>query len=265
MRTKLTTRPSSLQDDGTLNLHVPHSWSELTQDQLRYALFLLTQGWEEWQVRTYLFARFAGIDVLNEKKDGWLCEVETDKGKKTRFFLELWQIRSFCEAFDYVFDGNGADNRLESIGLYKAADVELYDYPFEYYLIADNYFQQYMMSDKSNEEPLKELARYLYLDSEGKSPDRIECTVPELMGVFLWYVRIKHNFSEKFPHLFKPAAEGGEDYDMVGAMNAQIRALTGGDITKEEIIRKADVWRALTELEAKAREAEELNKRLKKS
>lgn len=52
---------------------------------------------------------------------------------------------------------------------------------------------------------------------------------------------------------------------MVGAMNAQIRALTGGDITKEEIIRKADVWRALTELDAKAREAEELNKRLKRS
>ena len=52
---------------------------------------------------------------------------------------------------------------------------------------------------------------------------------------------------------------------MEASMNAQIRALTGGDITKEEIIRKANVWRALTELDAKAREAEELNKKLKKS
>ena len=52
---------------------------------------------------------------------------------------------------------------------------------------------------------------------------------------------------------------------MEASMNAQIRALTGGDITKEETIRKANVWRALTELDAKAREAEELNKKLKKS
>lgn len=265
MKTKLTTQLSSLQDDGTLNLHVPHSWSELTQEQLRYVLFLLTQGWEEWQTRTYLLARFAGIEVLNEKKDGWLCEVETHGGKKVRFFLELWQVQSFCETFDYIFNGNGADNRLEFIGLFKAVELELYDYPFEYYLMADNYFQQYMMSDKSSEEPLRELARCLYLDGDSKIPDHIECTVPELLGVFLWFVWVKHNFSEKFPHLFKPAGKGGEDYDMVGAMNAQIRALTGGDITKEEIIRKADVWRALTELDAKAREAEELNKKLKKS
>lgn len=109
MRTKLTTRPSSLQDDGTLNLHVPHSWSELTQDQLRYVLILLTQGWEEWHVRTYLFARFAGIRVLNEKKDGWLCEAKTEKGGKVRFFLELWQVQSFCEAFDFVFEDTGAE------------------------------------------------------------------------------------------------------------------------------------------------------------
>ena len=39
-----------------------------------------------------------------------------------------------------------------------------------------------------------------------------------------------------------------------------IRALTGGDITKEERIMKMDTWRALTELDAKAREAEELRK-----
>lgn len=103
MKTKLTTRPSSLDANGTLNLHVPHSWSELTQEQLRYALFLLTQGWEEWQVRTYLFARFAGIDVLNEKKDGWLCEVETDKGKKTRFFLEPVADPKFLRGFRLCF------------------------------------------------------------------------------------------------------------------------------------------------------------------
>lgn len=85
------------------------------------------------------------------------------------------------------------------------------------------------------------------------------------MGVFLWFMFVKDNFSKHFPHLFKPASESGEPYDTRAAMDAQIRALTGGDITKEKQIERSDVWRALTELDAKAREAEELNDKLKTS
>lgn len=262
MKTNLTTRHSSLLEDGSLNLHVPHSWSELTQDQLHYVLYLLTQGWGEWQMRTYLFARFAGIKVLNEKKDGWLCETELADGKTLRFFLQLWQVQSFCEAFDYVFDGMGADNRLDHIGLFKAVDVELHGVAFANYLTADNYFQSFLESDKSDLAPLKAMACCLYLDGNGNEPDNIDCTDAELMGVFLWFMFVKQNFSTSFPHLFKSASDSGESYDRREATDAQIRALTGGDITKEQLIREADVWRALTELDAKAREAEELDKKL---
>lgn len=264
MKTKLTTQPSSLLEDGTLNLHVPHSWAELTQEQLRYVLTLLTQGWSEWQMRTYLFARFAGIKVLKEKKDGWLCETEVEGGKPLRFFLQLWQVQSFCESLDYIFDGKGADNRIDHIGLYKAVDVEMHEVAFANYITADNYFQQFLESDKTDLSPIRAMVCCLYLDGEGKEPDSIECTDAELMGVFLWFMWIKQNFSTSFPHLFKPATSDGGGYDATEAMNAQIRALTGGDITKEEQIRCADVWRALTELDAKAREAEELDKRLNK-
>ena len=41
---------------------------------------------------------------------------------------------------------------------------------------------------------------------------------------------------------------------------SQLRALTGGDITKEEDVLNADTWSALSELNAKAREAEEMNR-----
>ena len=47
-------------------------------------------------------------------------------------------------------------------------------------------------------------------------------------------------------------------------MNTQIRALTGGDITKEREVLCMDCWRALTELDAKAKDYEELNKNTKK-
>lgn len=265
MKTKLMTRPSFLSADGTLNLCAPCSWEELTQEQLRYVLTLLTGEWGgRYEVQTYLFARFTGTKVLKEKKDGWLCQTILNNGKKHRFFLQLWEVQSFCEAFDYVFDGKGAANRLESIDGCKAVDVNLYEVPFIDYIICDNYFQQFLESDRTSDEPLKEMARYLYLDADGKKPESIRCSKAELMGVFLWFTYIKNNFSKSFPHLFKPA-DAAMAYDPVEAMNAQIRALTGGDVTKEEQIKQTDVWRALTELDAKAREADELNQKLKKS
>lgn len=263
MRTRLTTRPSSLQTDGSLQLHAPHAWSELSQRQLCYVLTVLTKRWTEWQMRTFLFSRLCGVKVLNEKKNGWLCETKLENGKKQRFYLQDWQIQSFCKVFDYIFDGGGADNRLEFIGKYKAVDVELHGVAFANYLAADNFFQQFLQSDKTSLEPLREMARCLYLKPNGEEPDKIECTDAELVGVFLWFTFIKGNFSKCFPHLFKPASGGFGEYDPRGAMDSQIRALTGGDITKEAQIEQSDVWRALTELDAKAREAEELNKKLK--
>lgn len=174
-------------------------------------------------------------------------------------------MQNFCETFDYIFNGKGADNRLDFIGPYKAVDVELHEVAFSNYITADNFFQQFLQSDKTNNAPLREMARCLYLKADGKEPDTIDCSEPELMGVFLWFMFVKDNFSKHFPHLFKPASESGEPYDTRAAMDAQIRALTGGDITKEKQIEKSDVWRALTELDAKAREAEELNDKLKAS
>ena len=47
------------------------------------------------------------------------------------------------------------------------------------------------------------------------------------------------------------------------AMNAQIRVLTGGDITKEEAVLSMDTWRALTELDAKAKEVEDIKRQTK--
>ena len=66
-----------------------------------------------------------------------------------------------------------------------------------------------------------------------------------------------------FPFLLKPAGEGesSEIPDMRAVMNAQIRALTGGDITKEKEVMSMDCWRALTELNEKAREQQEFNQK----
>ena len=89
------------------------------------------------------------------------------------------------------------------------------------------------------------------------------------------WASLKQYFAQLFDNFYKPAPTkenggslGGEQVDLFkqlrARINAQIRALTGDDITKEATIMKMDTWRALTELDAKAKEAEEIRKAAQK-
>ena len=75
----------------------------------------------------------------------------------------------------------------------------------------------------------------------------------------------KHVLSALYPRLFVAAGgddDFGDDAPMAQqqreSMNAQIRALTDGDVTKEPQVLATDVHRALTELDAKIRDADTL-------
>ncbi len=88
-----------------------------------------------------------------------------------------------------------------------------------------------------------------------KRPRRFE----NFFSAHSWFTYSKAEFARQFPHFFKPVPNGGGDTDFLKLVNAQIRALTGGDVTKEKEIEQIPCWRALTELNEKAREAEEFN------
>lgn len=82
-------------------------------------------------------------------------------------------------------------------------------------------------------------------------------------------VALKDLFARQFPEFFQPAGSAS-DGNLLGttpssveaSMNAQIRALTKGDVTKEAEVLALDTWRALTELNAQAREYKELNAKM---
>jgi len=82
------------------------------------------------------------------------------------------------------------------------------------------------------------------------------------------------NSIQKICHFFQPVSNASVDdgnmfeqqqtqYEQLqNAVNAQIRALTKGDVTKEQYIRdNVDTWTALAELDASAKESEELNRK----
>ena len=157
--------------------------------------------------------------------------------------------------------------RIARIGKYRALPADFEKVPFEQYLFVDNLFQGYLNTQQ--DELLLQMAQILY------GSDHVKPTKAHLVGIFYWMASLKQYFASLFSNFYKPAPAKGEG-NLLGisqpdiysqlrdSTNAMIRALTGGDITKEERILKMDTWRALTELDAKAKEAEELRKAYKK-
>lgn len=255
--------------DSVLDFRVPTDWHQLSQEQLRYVFFAITLFPPE-KAKTYIFMRLTGIIMKKKIKDGWLCTYRIRWRKKLRFILHDWQVCSFIHQLDFISSPNGNPVRLDNIAGRYAIDAMLHGLSFEDYLCCENHYQGYLFSQ--NMDHLKSLYGFLYKKHPGMKGSLnaffSRSKEYELMSVFLWWGSIKLYFSSMFYHFFQPIhiigdADQPEMPDLMGAMNAQIRALTGGDVTKEKEVLQMDCWRALTELDAKAHDIQELKSRQK--
>ncbi len=256
------TAPSTLSADGVLHLTCPRSWKEMTQEQLRYALHVIGCGmYSSVEGRTLMLLRFTGIEVKKKTPYGWACSLSVGlpdgKHRRHHFFLQSWQVQDMIKQLEFVDGYETFDVRLESIGGFKAVDGLLHRVMFQDYLNMEKYYQGYLAT-KQQRYALG-LARLLYPGGVQTIDDA------EMTNCVMWFSYVKKQFSKSFRHFFKPAPNGGMTIDWVEQMNAQIRALTDGDITKEKAVLEKDCWRALTELDAKAREAEEFRKKYPKA
>jgi hypothetical protein len=226
----------------------------MTQQQLRYVLTLLTTFDDTTVVKTYMLVRFTGV------KPG---------------LLQPWQAQSLIAQFDFIDPFDGMDVRLERIHGCRAVDDILDGYTFGDYLMAEQYYQLALMSGQ--EGMIERLATYLYtrrrrygllwMKSREEHPERLSLTPAEKLGTMRWMAHVKKVFAERWSYFFQRVEGTAEelDIDLMGAMDAQIRALTEGDITREERIKQMPCWRALTELNQKAREAKEFREKYKQS
>ena len=271
LRTLRTHRPTSLAD-GSIDLYAPTSWRKMTQEQLRYVLTLLALFDDLTIVKTYMLVRLTGIHVegftvqtSHDQPESFRCWFRPAWWKPRRWFtLEVWQVQSFIRQFDFIDPFDGMDVRLERIHGCRAVDDILDHYPFGDYLLAEQYYQLAVSSGKP--EMIDKLATFLYVKRNGSHPKRLSLSPAEQMGTLRWFAHVKSVFAERWPYFFRRVNSDIEemDIDLMGAMDAQIRALTEGDITKEETIKMLPCWRALTELNQKAREAKEFHEKYDK-
>ena len=269
----------------TFNISLPTSWEELTDKQLHLVYELFARDLSAAEVKTLCLMKWNRLVVLaslpdkrfiikrdkvadkpNEQRKAGFIAVMAKKLRpkaKEEATLSVRQIQQATTTLDFLESLAPVPVRISKIGRHKAVAADFEKVPFEKFLFVDNLFQGYLNTQE--EQLLQQIAEVLY-DSDKVTPDKAQ-----LVGVFYWMASLKQYFSTQFSNFYKPVStqEGGNllgygSTDLYTKLrdntNVQIRALTGGDITKEATILKMDTWRALTELDAKAKEAEELRK-----
>ena len=265
----------STHKDGTqeFNFKAPSSWAELSENQLRYVLSVMSIHHDRIVIKCYLLARFCGLTVHKYTRTGWKCSVKcgesgengdakTGKVCERVLYISAAEILSLLRNFDFIdkFTDFRPLQRASDV-LLTAVDSMLHDVSFYDYLNIEKNYQLFMLNQE--DKFLSKMAHLMYRTADGSADETAHFEPYELLGVFIWFSSVKEYFAANFPHFFKPAREGGElrRVDILPAMQAQIRALTDGDVTKQQAVYNTDCWAALTELDNKAREAEEFKER----
>lgn len=252
-----------LCDMKVFNIKSPTNWAELTDKQLLMVFHLFACDLSAAEVKSLCLIKWNHLKVLATlPRHRFLI-----KRGKEQVVLKARQIQQATSVLDFLDSFAPMPIRIARIGKHRALPTDFEKVPFEQYLFVDNLFQGYLNTQQ--DELLLQMAQILY------GSDHVKPTKAHLVGIFYWMASLKQYFASLFTNFYKPAPAKGEA-NLLGSSqpdiysqlrdstNAMIRALTGGDITKEERILKMDTWRALTELDAKAKEAEELRKAYKK-
>ncbi len=239
---------------ATLDLTLPRSWSDLDDSRLRYAYALKHAGLHTpGEIRALCLVRFAGLHPVRGRAPQDCCLLR--RGRRV-YCVPRRLLAVAAEGLSFLDGVPDTPVRLSVWKGCKAASPMLYEMDFGTYLRIENYWQAFLASH--DEGAVDRMSVLLY---EGLAPQDAADGLLRY-AVACWYSALKEVLAGKFPHLFRHA--GGADAqppDMAAVMNAELRALTGGDVTREQAVRAVGCWRALEELNAKAREAEEFNRK----
>lgn len=243
----------------SINFIVPQGWHELSDKQLRYVYQLLAQNFTSDEVKTLCLLHWTGTKVIGKQNnDGYLLR----KGK-ILFEITPLTLAELLPNLDWL--GSLPTSPIRPVKLKHrpgiAADFD--EVPFEQYIIVDNLYQGYLQTQ--DDTLLDEIASVVYPGIKTPlAPD-------ERIAIFYWVASLKSSLASRYSDFFQPADTvatgnllGSPSLSVEAAMNAQIRALTKGDVTKESEVLALDTHRALTELNAQAREYKQLNSQLNK-
>lgn len=239
------------------DLKLPKRWGELTDSQLKYFFKMKALGLKPIDLQVYCLRRWANFKTVSVQPDG-MWTIQPLKGECVK--LELWQIHWCASKLSWLNEPTPSEViYMSQLKVHKAVDKYLRMVPFGDYLVAESYYQGYLHTQRMDQ--LQGMVEVLY-----KNGEKLHIEPWMVQAILMWWYSLKLYFTREYPYLFTQTEsdKGLSSADFKESIDAQIRALTGGDITKEAVVLDIDTPRALVELNAKAREAKELRKQLKK-
>lgn len=241
----------------SIDFIVPQGWHELSDKQLRYVYDLLAKEYATDEIKTLCLLRWSATKVIGRQDTGaYLLK----KGK-ILFEVTPLTLAELLPHLNWLGSLPTVPVRISKINRQHALPADFSEVPFETFIICDNLYQGYLQTQ--NDELLDQLGATLYGKAMIFKPY-------ERISIFYWFAALKDTLSRKYSDFFQPIADAVTGDNLIGstapsvedAMNAQIRALTKGDVTKEAEVLALDTHRALTELNAQAREYKELNAKM---
>lgn len=259
------TRVTFSESTGRLKVSLPSRWEELSQAELLdfYSLKVTMNASGADDMAFHLFAMLTGCRVLGRDDDHYTCRLwatlsESGKTQYVKFRVTPDELAELLAPLSFVDEPGTVPVRPDRFKGVNAVDASLHGVSFGDYLQLENLYQGFLAT--RNTDAVIAMAAILYPGLKRKRVNEVS-----VVAVLQWMVQIKNLFSKNWPNFFRPSSPGsGSPLPMVEVMNNEIRALTGGDISKEQEIFESDCWRALTELDFKAKDAEEMKRSMSK-
>lgn len=243
----------------SLDITLPQDWTQLTDRQLRqYIRGLDDNTLDPFALRLCLAIRWAG---LKPTKD---THVFKAPDKRLIGFTDI-ELAGLAQAVEFLDAPPQYPVRPERMGGAKARPAMLHDLTFGEYLTAENAFNGY--AHTSAQKYLNFLDGILY-PSRIFRFFRIFRKARHSVASVLWWAGYRAWLARKYPWFMpsKPTddraavfgAAPGSPEQYMKAMRAQVRALTKGDITKEQQVMEMPAESAIAELDALVEESETL-------
>lgn len=221
----------------------------------------------EFLVTAFLY--LSGLKIIPWKpaeKDGarWFRH----PSRKKPFLLEPSLLHSMAQSCRFLLH-TGEVQPVKWIRMARARHFRLLNATLDEYLMAENYFFAYV--ETKQEVHLDNLMSVLYRRPWQRwNPDKIQKRAKKFRKVdtevkntvLMWYTGFRGFVPKRCPSLFSGNGSSGK-VNIRNYVNGIIHQLTGGDITRKKKLMEQFAWDALDELEQRAYENIEAEKKLK--
>lgn len=252
-----------------IDISIPNSWSKLSQRQLKSVFsFMSSESLSLHQCKLLLAFKFAGIKFYGLHPEGALVRCDG-----VFCYLDEDDLLAIAHEMDFIEEDPQIPVRLFEIKHRKAVHPLLRDLSFAKWLAIENLYYGFL--ETKDVALLNEVLSILYPKS-GKFSAFVKTFKSRKIdfshiNAIKWLSSFKKYLERRYPEIYKRinpdssvAGSSISQKKLLESMNAQIRALTKGDITKNEAVLDMDLHSALIELDALALEARKLNESLKK-